>query len=44
MKTEEFECRTLHLLELIVADRQTLYSHVEFISWDGASLVLAYIP
>lgn len=38
------ECRTLHFAELLVADYQTLYSHVEFISWDGASLVLAYIP
>ena len=31
------------MMERIIADRQTLYSHVEFVSWVGNILTLAVI-
>ena len=39
-----FDCRSQHMMEMLIADRQERYSHVEFISWNNNTLVLAYIP
>lgn len=39
-----FECDSQHVMELIIADRQERYTHVEFVSWQGGVLTLAYIP
>ena len=43
MSTYTFDCRSRAMMERIIADRQTLYSHVEFISWRGNKLTLAVI-
>ena len=43
MSTFSFDCRSQHMMERIIADRQTLYSHVEFVSWVGNILTLAVI-
>lgn len=43
MSTLKLDCRSQHMMELLIADRQERYSHVEFISWVGNVLTLAYI-
>ena len=43
MNTLSLDCRSQHMMERIIADRQTLYSHVEFVSWVGNILTLAVI-
>ena len=44
MRTLHLDCRSQGMMEIIIADRQERYSHVEFISWNNNTLVLAYIP
>ena len=44
MSTLHLDCRSQGMMERIIADRQERYSHVEFISWNNNTLVLAYIP
>ena len=44
MSTLHLDCRSQGMMESIIADRQERYSHVEFISWNNNTLVLAYIP
>lgn len=44
MSTISLVCRSQGMMESIIADRQERYSHVEFISWNNNTLVLAYIP
>ena len=44
MSTLYLDCRSQGMMESIIADRQERYSHVEFISWNNNTLVLAYIP
>ena len=44
MRTLHLDCRSQGMMEIIIADRQERYSHVEFISWSNNTLVLAYIP
>ena len=44
MRTIHLDCRSQGMMEIIIADRQERYSHVEFISWNNNTLVLAYIP
>ena len=43
MSTLHLDCRSRGMMERIIADRQERYSHVEFISWVGNTLTLAYI-
>lgn len=43
MSTLRLDCRSQHMMELLIADRQERYAHVEFISWVGNVLTLAYI-
>lgn len=43
MSTVRLDCRSQGMMELLIADRQALYSHVEMVSWDGRTLTLAYI-
>ena len=44
MSTITLDCRSQGMMELLIADRQERYSHVEFVSWVGNTLTLAYIP
>ncbi len=43
MSTMRFDCRSQQMMELIIADRQERYAHVEFISWVGNILTLAIL-
>lgn len=43
MSTMRLDCRSQRMMERLIADRQALYSHVEFVSWEGNTLTLAYI-
>ena len=43
MSTLRLDCRSQRMMELLIADRQERYAHVEFISWVGNTLTLAYI-
>lgn len=37
---QNFECRGQRMMERIIADRQTIYNRVEFISWRNNTLAL----
>lgn len=42
MKTFRFEnVENIDAVENIISERQTIYRHVEFVSWIGGALVLA---
>ena len=43
MSTLRLDCRSQGMMETLIADRQELYTHVEFVSWVGNTLTLAYI-
>lgn len=43
MSRKIYECPTRWLAEAFFSEAQELYSHVEFLSWDGSKLTLAYI-
>lgn len=37
---QNFDCRGQRMMERIIADRQTIYNRVEFISWRNNTLAL----
>ncbi len=43
MKTINLDCCTRRMIEPIIAECQEIYTHVEFISWCGGVLTLAYL-
>ena len=43
MSTKRFKCASARLMELTFASLQELYSHVEFLSYNGECLTVAYI-
>lgn len=43
MKTINLDCGSRRMVEPLIADWQEVFSHVEFISWCGGVLTLAYI-
>lgn len=43
MSTLRFNCVNRVAMESLIADIQEVYSHVEFISWTGTILTIAYI-
>ena len=44
MSKEVYECPTQWLAEAFFSEAQEIYSHVEFLNWDGKLLTLAFIP
>jgi len=43
MSTLRLDCRSRRALESCIADLQTIYSHVEFMSYNGKKLVVAVL-
>lgn len=43
MPTKRIECANSRMMECVLAGMQEIYTHVEFISYDGRVLNVAYI-
>lgn len=43
MSTRSYICKTPRIMEMMFAELQELYTHVEFLSYDGRRLTVAYI-
>lgn len=40
---QNFDCRGQRMMERYIADLQTIYSHVEFMSYNGKRLTVAVL-
>lgn len=43
MSTISLDCRGMRMMERYIADLQTIYSHVEFMSYNGKRLTVAVL-
>lgn len=43
MSTVNYDCENRYMMEMLIADAQEIYNHVEFVSLAGGVLTLAYI-